>query len=273
MKRSVGVIAMLAAVAVACGSTSRALAAAPSRPASERAPAGETHALPPFRQIVVDGAAEVTLVQASSESIAIEAPGQSIVHAEVRDGVLAIRATDERHWWSYLLGAARRTPSITVSFRDLDSLRAAGTVKLAADGLRADALTLRFSGAATVDLTGLEARTLSIEGSGAVKADIAGRVGAQTVTISGAGDYRAGDLVSERASISVSGAGRVLVNAQKTLDVELSGAGKVDYKGNPKITQRVSGAGRVRRYESATHLMPLAAVSAASTCPRAACPA
>ena len=48
----------------------------------------------------------------------------------------------------------------------------------------------------------------------------------------------------------MSGAGRVVVNAAKTLDVEISGAGTVDYLGNPEVTKKVSGAGRVKRREA-----------------------
>ena len=74
--------------------------------------------------------------------------------------------------------------------------------------------------------------------------------------MSGAGDYRAAGLASERARIAVSGAGRVVVNATKSLDVEISGAGTVDYLGNPEVTKKVSGAGRVRRREAAQETRP-----------------
>ncbi len=221
--------------------------------------ASEQHALTPFRQVVLDGNAEYTLVQGAAESIAVEVPGRSLVHAEVRDDVLMVRAEEIRRWWSFVLGASRRPPRIVVTFRELEALRASGAVRLTAERLRADVLTLRFSGASVLKIGTLEARALNLSGSGAFKADVAGRVDEQRISISGAADYRAGELVSDRATISVSGAGRVLVNAQKTLDVDLSGAAKVDYIGDPKITQRVSGAGRIRRYESAEQRMHVAA--------------
>ena len=47
--------------------------------------------------------------------------------------------------------------------------------------------------------------------------------------------------------MSVSGAGRVVLHADETLDIDLSGAGKVEYSGDPKVTQRVSGFGSVKR--------------------------
>jgi Putative auto-transporter adhesin, head GIN domain len=220
--------------------------------------ASTRRALTPFRQVVLEGNADIALVQGGAEAIAIEVPGRSIVHAEVRDQVLTIRAEDERRWWSFLLGTTHRPPRVTLTVRELDAVRASGAIRLNADTLRAEALTLRFSGAATLTVGALEARMLTVSGSGAFKADIAGRVDDQRITISGAGDYRAGNLVSERATISVSGAGRALVHAQKTLEVDLSGAAKVDYKGDPRITQRVSGAARIRRFESAVHRIRVA---------------
>ena len=67
--------------------------------------------------------------------------------------------------------------------------------------------------------------------------EIAGRTAAQTIEISGAGDYRAEDLASDTAKVAVSGAGRVVVRVAKTLDVDLSGAATVEYIGDPKVTR------------------------------------
>jgi hypothetical protein len=80
--------------------------------------------------------------------------------------------------------------------------------------------------------------------------ELSGRAATQNVTISGAGDYRAADLASEDASVTVSGAGRVVVRVEKTLAVGLSGAASVEYLGNPRVTQQISGAGRVKRRDA-----------------------
>ena len=90
------------------------------------------------------------------------------------------------------------------------------------------------AGATSVRITELEAKELAVDGSGAIKMEIAGRTVAQTIRISGAGDYRAADLASETAKVTVSGAGRVAVRVDKTLDVDLSGAAAVEYVGDPK---------------------------------------
>ncbi len=98
-------------------------------------------------------------------------------------------------------------------------------------------------------------------GAGALKAEIAGKVERQAVTISGAGEYRSPRLVSQDATVNVAGAGKVLINAQKTLKATISGAGSVEYLGDPEVTRSVSGAGTVRRRESSR--AGIAAVAAA----------
>jgi hypothetical protein len=59
----------------------------------------------------------------------------------------------------------------------------------------------------------------------------------------------AAGLVSDSASLQVSGAGKAFVNAAKTLKVEIAGAGVVTYLGDPKIEQEISGVGRISRAE------------------------
>jgi hypothetical protein len=220
--------------------------------------ATEVRALPPFTKMAVDGLAEVTLVQGTTESISLEAPAKQMraVVADVRNGTLHLASGESREWWGFLFGGAQRGIRATVTFRDLGEVKVSGAVKLRADGWKTDNLALGVSGAASLRIAGLETKSLAVAGSGAVKAEIAGRATEQRIAISGAGDYRAANLASENARVSVSGAGKVVVNAAKSLKVSISGAGSVDYLGDPQVTKEVSGAGRVRRRESAFRALP-----------------
>ena len=208
--------------------------------------------LPAFSQIVIDGAADVTLVQGSAHGIAIEASGRQPprLRAEVVGDTLTITAEDSRRWWSWLLGGGGRTPRLTVTFRELNGLRASGAVKIRTDALRSETFSVGISGAASLIFSGLDLDQLSVSGSGAVKTELAGRATQQKISVSGAADYRAANLRSDRASVAVSGAGRVVVNAAKALQVDISGAGLVEYLGSPELKQAVSGAGRVRRRDA-----------------------
>jgi len=223
----------------------------------------EQRALPPFHRVVVVGFAEVTLVQGGAESVTVEAASRHSrrVQTELSDGTLTITNSQSRRWWSDFFGGGARPARVTVTFRELDAISAAGAVKLRADRLRTDRLTVSASGATSLKIADLDTKELSVNGSGAMKVELAGRTVAQKIAISGAGDYRAADLASEDARVAVSGAGRVVVRVEKTLQIGLSGAGNVEYLGNPAVTQEISGIGRVKRRAAASAAMQIAHAS------------
>ncbi len=212
----------------------------------------EQHALPPFRQIVIGGFADVTLVQGDSESLTAEAARSQLRRFEVRvrDGTLTIRPNHDGKGWFSFFGLDARAARVTIAFRTLDRITADGAVKIRAERMRVDRLVVSASGATSVRIAELDAKALAVDGSGAIKMEVAGRTAAQTIEISGAGDYRAEDLASDTAKVTVSGAGRVVLRVAKTLDVDLSGAASVDYIGDPKVTRRVSGMGRIKQRDA-----------------------
>lgn len=215
----------------------------------------ETHALPPFHAIDLSGIGDVTLVQGDTDGVTIEAPARSqrLIATRVKDGTLVIHTTDERS--GFFGGFGRKDTGrarLTVTFRDLDAIDAAGAVKIAAKTLRTPALKISVAGTGTLRIDDLQTQSLKLSGAGAVKAELAGRAAEQVVSISGAGKYNAAALESDDARVAVSGAGKVVINARKTLKVSLSGAGLVEYLGNPEVKQSVSGIGKVRRHDATT---------------------
>ena len=239
-----GLIATFAAVATAQTAPGVCAAAELQR---------ETRSLPSFNRVEIIGVGNVVLRPGKAESATVDAPAQLIsrVLVEVRNRTLYIDVSPHRTWsdWTHMFGA-QQTPSVTVDFVRLERVEAGGAIKLFADGLRADELRLDFSGASTVRIANVQASTLRLEGSGATKVEVSGKVGKQVVELSGAGSYSAQGLESDRAEISVSGAGKAFVNAKTSLAVEISGAGLVEYSGNPRIEQEISGVGKVRRREA-----------------------
>jgi len=217
-------------------------------------PINESHPLAPFKRLSVTGDADITLVQGAEESLTVESvsKGGSRVDASVTGDALSIQAGGNRHWWEALVrGGSSVRPRIVVHFRDLESISAAGNIKLAAGAIRVPALKVSGAGGTSLRIDDLTAETLRLSGAGALKAELGGRVKDQHVAISGAGDYRGERLASEEASVSVSGAGRVVVAVEKTLRVSISGAGSVEYLGDPTVKKEISGAGRVKRRDTA----------------------
>ena len=259
MRRFTLPLVILASVALAAFLTWVALTSATfgNRPPRAEFPGGRESAaisaLPPFAHVKVSGMAEVTLVQGATESVALPAASRKhgLVTAEVRDDTLYVRAEDSSRWWDWIIGGGRdRTLQVTVTFRNLESITAAGTVKLTAGDVKVPDLKISGAGGTAVKIDNLQVRTLRLAGAGALKAEIAGRAVDQAISISGAGDYRGARLVSQSATVSVAGAGRVVINAERTLKATISGAGSIEYLGDPEVTEQVSGAGRVRRRDA-----------------------
>jgi Putative auto-transporter adhesin, head GIN domain len=239
-----------AALVLAALATIAAVSFARNTPSGEMV--REDRAATGFHRLEIDGHVEVTLVQGAAEGVAVEAPSSMLrrVRTEVRDGTLFIDAAEQRRMWQWFSGRrGRRTPRITVNLREVDRIKAAGAVTVAADSLKAGELRLDLAGACSLKIRDLQATTLRLDGSGAIKAEVGGKVQRQRVDLSGAGSFQASKLASDEAVIEVSGAGKAVVNAANSLEVDISGAGAVEYLGDPKVKQSISGIGKVRRRE------------------------
>ena len=252
MPRHLLPLMVLAAVVVALVLTWMVLGGRGAGSASENAIAEQD--VSPFRRIDVSGAAEVILQRGPTEHVSVDAPARGMrVVAQVDGDTLDISSRDRRRWWSTLFGpgSGSRTPRITITYRNLDSVELSGAVRLIATALETPELRLEANGGSTLRIEGLKTRSLRVEGSGALKAEIAGETTEQRVSISGAGRYDASGLASTHASVDVSGVGKVVVRVDKTLDASISGAGTIEYLGSPTVRERVSGVGRVKRREAA----------------------
>jgi hypothetical protein len=210
----------------------------------------ETRAVAGFHRLSIDGQVNVTLIQGTTEDVIIEAGAAALprIHTEVHGSTLSIDAEGSHSMWQWFSGrGAGPAPRVTIHLRELDRIEAAGAVTLDAESLRTSDLRIDFAGACTLKVHDLQASSLRLDGSGATKVELAGKVERQRVHLSGAGSYQAERLVSSDAMVSVSGAGKAVVNASNTLVVEISGAGKVEYLGDPKLRQTISGIGKVAR--------------------------
>jgi hypothetical protein len=187
------------------------------------------------------------LVQSDTTSLAIEAAPENLreIRSDVEGGVLTVRWEDggPLHWfrWFSRHPAAR----VFLSVKAIDKLGLDGSGSVHAATWTHHALELRISGSGDATFDHLTtARLIShIAGSGNIVA--AGAAANQEVHISGSGRYRAGDLKSQTATVSISGSGDVQLWVERTLDVRIAGSGDVRYYGAPAVTQSVSGSGSV----------------------------
>lgn len=227
-----------------------------------------TVSVDPFTRMEIDGALEVVLVQGPAPSVRVESQSDAEVSVRNHGDTLMLRSNrGSTGWAEWFSKNQRAAPKVTVTFTTLTNIDVAGSLKLSAARIATPRLAFDVSGAASVTITDLDTGELRMDGSGAMKADITGRATTQRIRISGAGNYHAPRLVSEAAEVDVSGAGKVLVNAVKTLRIELSGAGVVDYLGSPTVDKSVSGIGRVRQVQSAADSPPISVLGWPSSKP------
>ncbi len=196
-----------------------------------------------FSRVILSGAGDMALTQGDSESLTVEAEDNLLpyIKTEVANGTLTISqdAGPGR--------AIRTTKPIKyyLTVKDLSALTLSGSGGISATRLNLTTLELSLSGSGNVQLAGLALTTLTAGLSGSGNADLSGQANDQQVTISGSGEYRAGNLDTNQAQVQVSGSGTATVWARNTLEVTISGSGSVGYYGSPDVTRAITGSGKV----------------------------
>jgi hypothetical protein len=86
-------------------------------------------------------------------------------------------------------------------------------------------------------------QNLTIDAKGASKLDLAGVADNLHVTIAGAGELEAEDLLAQVVHINCAGASKAEVHAVRELWAQAAGASKISYKGNPTVKQKLAVGG------------------------------
>lgn len=183
----------------------------------------ESRPISGVREVVLTGAGELVIRQSGRESLTVESDDNilPIIITEVRDGRL-------------LIGLRPNTVPANVT-----------RLKYTLDVNELDAIEL--TGAGRIDAQNLSGPSLGVSSSGVGSISASGKVGSQTIRISGAGSYDGAGLESETADVEISGLGDAVVRVRDSLDVTVSGAGTVNYIGDPEVSKQISGAGTVQQ--------------------------
>jgi hypothetical protein len=198
-----------------------------------------------FTGVNFTGLGELTIIQGETEGLTIETDDNLLpyITSTVSGGTLTI-GFDNNSW----LPVLRPTQSIryTLTVKTLNDLELSGAGTVYAEQLTADSLMLTNSGAGEVTIDQLAAGELSVTLSGAGTVELAGQATTQTVEMSGLGNYQAGELESQSANLTLSGAGNATVWVNEQLDATLSGVGSIEYYGSPQTNASSSGVGSVQ---------------------------
>ena len=109
--------------------------------------------------------------------------------------------------------------------------------------------SLEARGALQVVVQGLSAGDFTLKTSGAVDATLAGKTGALSVHVRGAGSVRAAALEASVVDVTLRGSGAVGVHARSRLRADIAGAGSVRYRGAPLVRAQAFGGGSVTRLD------------------------
>jgi hypothetical protein len=195
-----------------------------------------------FQYVSLEGMGDIAIVQGSTESLTIEAEDNvmPLIKTEVKNGILSIRF-DQKDWKDVI----RPTKPIkfALGVKTLNGVELSGAGNIVAPSLKTGVLSIKISGAGTVKIDKLEATDLSTSVSGLGNVELSGAVAKQTVDLTGAGQYLAGDVAGRAAKITLSGGGNATVWATESLDVTINGAGQVSYFAGPKLTKSITGLG------------------------------
>jgi hypothetical protein len=205
----------------------------------------ETLQVSGVQDIHLKGQGQIILRQGETKSLTIEAEDNvmPLIETVVRGDSLTLkfntglfRTVIPRKGIKYFLTLSNPR-KVTIS----------GSGSLVVNNISVDEFTTRINGSADGSIHNINADRMVSDINGSGKFRITGSVFEQTVEISGSGNYRAKDLISEIARVEISGSGRAEINARQELDVRISGSGEILYRGNPRISQRISGSGKIRK--------------------------
>ena len=173
----------------------------------------------------------IELAGSNNVTIRVGAKQSVVVHA---DDNLLRHVTTQVHGRNLVIGnttgsfTTRSPMSVAVSVPSLAALSLSGSGTIVAIRIKAQSLTVRLSGSGVIHTVGTATRL--------------------DVRLTGSGDAQLEQLVARDAHAVVSGSGRILLTATRSLDASVPGNGAIMYGGDPAhVKTSVPGSGTVMR--------------------------
>lgn len=197
-----------------------------------------------FDTVQINGAGELFIIQGETESLEIQAEDNIIdeLTSDIQENTLVLGYRDPFSR-NTIIPTERITYTLTIT--ELSQVTINGAANMEIDSLETGSLTLIINGAGNISINQLLADNLSVEISGTATIEIGGQTSQQSVTIDGAGNYRADDLQTGSTTININGLGNATVWATETLNISIDGGGNLRYYGSPNVTQEINGVGDI----------------------------
>ena len=191
------------------------------------------------------GSFKVVLVSGKEGTITIQGDENIITHivTEVKNNELHI------YFEKNLSITYRSEITITVPVEEISGITFSGSGDiLSKTTLNATNFNVKLSGSGDVDIDVNATKiTASLSGSGDI--NITGKTKELEAKVVGSGDIDCGKLVSENATVAVSGSGDLKVNCTNNLEAKVAGSGTIKYKNKPAtMNKTVAGSGEIIAY-------------------------
>jgi hypothetical protein len=203
----------------------------------------EPRAVSGYTRLLLGGPIDVQLRHTGNEKIVVHADDNiaPLIDTRVENGTLIVDVKKDASFRTH------SKPSVSVEFKQLDSVRLRGSGDVTADEVKAGIFESTIQGSGNVRITRLEADTVAISVSGSGNFNARGRAEKVGVVIEGSGDGNAENLEARSAAVRIAGSGDASVNAVDSLLVRIAGSGDVRYRGSPQVEKKIAGSGEVKR--------------------------
>jgi len=202
---------------------------------------GSVRSVRDFDKVEISIQGEVILTQGATESLEIVASADDLarISTAVSMGTLRIGSVRPDD-------APRGRITYKLTMKSVAALTTSSSGSIRAGRIETDRLAIAIHSSGSVTIGTLSASTLVVEISSSGAVTVAGTVERQTLKSSSSGEYRAEDLASREATVSLSSSGRATIRVSEQLTGSLSSSGDVRYRGNPpKVTVSASSSGRL----------------------------
>ena len=206
-----------------------------------------------FSKLIFDGAGDVFIEQGSTCDWTVEGDPELVemIKGEVIDDTLLLKLQSDQEGLRKVRSILEESQlRFHVRVKSLSGLTLSGAGSIHADLLTGENLDILHAGEGQLILNGLGYQTLQVALQGLGEVALSGDVQNQDVDLTGFGTYKAENLKTQKANVTLTGAGKARIWVEGELNASLDGAGSILYKGEPAVEKTVTGLGSVKPLET-----------------------
>jgi hypothetical protein len=185
--------------------------------------------------------AKLEIVQGSSEGLTITADDNllPLLTTNVSNGKLNIRYKPQ-----YEVRAGKM-PQITLTVKDLQSLRVSSSGTVMVGSLETGDFELDLSSSGSITIEDLQADKVNADLTSSGDILLGGSANELVLDVSSSGTFDAGGLQVKSADVELTSSGNVTLWVMQDLRARLSSSGNVYYYGSPELDENRSSSGKV----------------------------